>query len=106
RRRVDFDDIDRPAAAHLDAACTHAARLVSRALDAVQTTGHDPRGGRLAGATLSRKDVAVRDAILCNRVPQRGNDVLLIEQIIEGLRAVFAGDDLIHRRAVLTPGLG
>ena len=45
------------------------------------------------------KDVAVRDALLRDRVFERGFDVLLADQLRKRLRPVFAGDDLIHEEA-------
>ena len=50
----------------------------------------------LPGAALAGKNVAVRDAVLRDGVFERGLDVLLVDHIVERLRPVFAGDDLIH----------
>jgi len=56
----------------------------------------DPRGSGFTSAPLAGKDIAVGDAVLRDRIPERGDDVLLVQQIVEGLRTIFARDDLIH----------
>src|SRR5208282_5014622 len=67
-----------------------------RSLHAVQAPRHDPRNRGLARSPLAREYVAVRDALQRNGVCQRRAHVLLADQLVEALRAVLAGDDLVH----------
>ncbi len=78
-RRVDLDHIHGAAGRDLHATGAHAARLVGGTFDAVQAARHDARHRGLAGAALARKDVAVRDASLCDGVFKSGADVLLAD---------------------------
>ena len=50
----------------------------------------------LPGAALAGKYVSVRDAVLRDRVFQRGLDVFLADQLGKSLGPVLAGDDLVH----------
>ena len=63
---------------------------------AVEAAGDDAGGGGFAGTALAGKNVAVGDAVLGDRVPQGGLDVLLIQHVVKGLGPVFARDDLVH----------
>ncbi len=92
---VDLDDVHGAAGLDFGATGADAAGLVGGAVDAVEATGHDARRGGFAGAALAGKDVAVGDAVLGDGIAQSGFDVLLVEHIVEGLRPVFAGNDLI-----------
>jgi len=93
---VDFDDVRGAAGGDFQAACAHPARRGRGALDAVQAARQDARNGGLAGAALSRKDVAVGNAFLGDGVFERGLDVLLVDHVLERLRPVFSGDYLVH----------
>ena len=73
---------DPPAAISRQLAHT-SARLIGRPLHAIQAARHDARRGGLTRPALAGKNVAVRDAILFNRIPQSGLDVVLIEEIVE-----------------------
>ena len=68
-------------------------------LDAVQAAGQNARDGGFAGAALAGEDIAVRDPLLRDRVLEGGPDVLLADQLREGLRPVLSGDDLVHEIA-------
>ena len=64
-----------------------------RALDAVQGLGQDPGGGGLAHAPGPGEQVGMADAVRGDRVGQCLGDVLLADQLLEGLRAIAPGDD-------------
>ena len=53
-------------------------------------------GSLLAGAALARKNIAMRDPVLRDRVLNGGFDVFLADELAERLRPVLAGDYLIH----------
>ena len=50
-------------------------------------------GGGLADAARPAEQVGVRDAIELDRVRERADDVLLAGHVVEGLRALLAGED-------------
>ena len=62
---------------------------------AVQRHGHNARDGGLADAAMPREDVAVRDAVLRERIQQRARDVVLAGNVGKALRTVFPGQNLI-----------
>src|SRR5581483_6209848 len=98
---VDFDHVHRTAFADLDARFALAARLrdwfVTR--PAVQRHRQNERHRRLADAAMSAEDIAVRDALLGERVPGRRGDVRLADDVGKFLWAVLPGQHLVaHRR--------
>src|SRR5262249_54606514 len=74
------------------------ARDSGRAFLAVERLRQEPRHGRLADASGSREQVGVVDATLLDGVSQRRDDRFLPDDLLEGLRAVLAGDDLVAHR--------
>ena len=99
--RVDLDHVDGVALANLDAGVADAARLRRRALRranlgaAVQRHGQDARDGGFADAAMPGKDVAVRNAVLAERIHQRARHVVLAGHVGKALRTVFSGQNLI-----------
>ena len=77
--------------------------------DAVERPREDARGRRLAGAAHPGEDEGMGDAACGDRVRQRAHHRFLPDQLREGGRAVFAGEDAVgdrwfcHERAV-SPG--
>ena len=61
-----------------------------RAADAVERAGEDLRHRGLAGAARADEQVGVVDPVALDRVAQRAHDVLLADDLVEGLRAVAA----------------
>ncbi len=110
-RGIDFDHVDGVALADLQAGVAGQAWLGRGPLrganetPAIQRGRKDTRDGRLADATMAAEDVAVRNAVLLQRILQRAGDVVLAHDIAEAERAVFAGKDLVgHRPLVYRPG--
>ena len=93
---VDFDDVDRRAGADFEAGVADfaglggGAELAADGVAAVERAGEDARDCGFADAAVARKDVAVGDAVLRERVHQGHGDVVLAGDIGEPLRAVFA----------------
>ena len=63
--------------------------------DAVQPLGDDPRGGGLADAAHAGQHEGMGDAVGREGVAQGAHHRLLPDQVGEGLRPVFPGEDLI-----------
>ena len=63
---------------------------VGAEVQAVEGAGQDARGGGLAGAARAGEEVGVADAVVADRVPERGRDVVLADQLREFLRPVLA----------------
>ena len=78
----------------LAGAVGHAARgpLLARGIGALaeQGLGEDARHGRLARAARAAEQVGMREAPLADGMLERGDDVLLPHDGVEGERAVFA----------------
>ena len=64
-------------------------------LRAVERFGEDARGGRLSHAAHAGENVCVRHAIRLDGVRERLGDVLLADNVAEGLRPIFSRDDFI-----------
>ncbi len=98
---IDFDHIHGVALADLDAGVARAARLGRGSLSrpdlgaAVERHGQNARDGGLADAPVPGKNVAVRDAILAERIEQRARDVVLAGNVGEALRSIFSGQNLV-----------
>ena len=96
RRRVDLDHVERRALGDRDAALAHAARIaVVARVRAVQRLGEEAGGRGLAGAPGPGEEVGVTDPAVAHRVPERGGDVLLADELGESLWAVLAVQRLV-----------
>ena len=73
----------------------------SRAGMAVERLGQDSRGGSLASSPWPNKQVGVRKPVLQNRVFQRLRDMLLPDDIVKRLGAVFPGKDRVAHPATM-----
>src|SRR5699024_2690157 len=96
---VDLDDVDRPCAVpgERDAALAGAAGGVRRALLAVEAPGEDPGARRLAAPSWAREEIGVVDAPGTQRLHERLGDVLLTDDVGEGLGPVAAVQGGAHR---------
>ena len=99
---VDLDDVDGVAGADLGAGLADVAGLGGGAVGgadgvaAVEGHGQDAGDGGFADAAVAGEDVAVRDAVLGERVEQRAGDVVLADDVGEERGAVFAGENLVR----------
>ena len=98
RRRVQLDDVDvpRPLRRQRDTRGTHAARVRSRPLLAVQRAGEDACRRRLAAAARPGEQVRVVDPPGLERDAQRLGDVLLPDDVGEPRRTVLAVQSQRH----------
>ncbi|EPJ36854.1 putative DNA polymerase III subunit gamma/tau [Streptomyces afghaniensis 772] len=89
---VDLDDVDGTGSVAREVLTGLAltARRGRRALLAVQTPRQDPGTGRLATAARPAEQVRVVDPVVAQRLLQRVGDVLLPDDLGEGLRAIAA----------------
>ena len=95
RGAVDLDDVERRAGGDGLAGGALAAGMHRGAVLAVEGLGEDAGEGGLAGAARAGEEVGLRDAALLDRGAQRADDVVLPDDLLEGLRAPFAGDDFV-----------
>ena len=94
-RGVDLEHVDVAALRDLDARLADPARIGRRSVDAVQPARQDAGGRRLADAARPGEHERLRNALGRNRVPQRLRDAALADDIVEPLRAPFAGENLV-----------
>ena len=102
-RPVDLDHVHVAPLADGEANVALVARRRRRPLDAIQALRQNPGGRSLADPARATEQISVPHAVGRNRPGHRPRDVLLPDQLLEGLRAVAARDDDI--RAVVG-GLG
>ena len=90
RSGVDLDHVDRPGTAtgQVAAGRATAARHRGRTFGAVQRPGQDPGRCGLATAAGAREQVRVIDPVVGQRPLQRFGDVLLADDVGEGVRTV------------------
>ena len=96
-RRVDLDDVERTALLEGRARVARPARLGGRPLAqrrlAVDRLREDARRRRLADAARPAEQVRVGEPVACDRIAERLGDVLLRDEVVEGLRPVLPGGD-------------
>ena len=97
---VDLDDVEaaRAAAGEVAAALALAARLGDRRLLAVERAGEDAGAGGLAASARAREQVGVVHPVGRQRVTQGFGDVVLPDDLGEGLRPITAveGKGCVH----------
>ena len=101
-RAVDFQHIETVAAGDFLAVVAYAARAYGRPFDAIQRLRQDSRRRGFANAARPDKQIGVSQAVLFDRVFQRARDVRLADQIVECLRAIFSGENLVAHAFNLT----
>ena len=85
--RVDLDNVHGPTLANRDASLAGVARLaILTAIGAVDGLGQDARGRCLAGAAGAYEEIGVGNAVGHDGVAERGDDVVLTENLAEALR--------------------
>ena len=96
---VDFGDVEAAAFGDLDADGIVGVEIDLGAAGAVEGLGEDAGGGGFSRAAGAHEEVGVGEAVLGNGVAQGADHVVLAEHVVEGLGAVFSGEDLIgHAR--------
>ncbi len=105
RRGVELVDVRVAPLGDLDALLAGAVGLRPWARLAEERLGQDPRGGGLAGAARSGEQVRVRDRAVGDRVSQRALDVLLPDDVVEGLRPVLAIQRLVRHAGAFQVGV-
>ena len=94
-RAIDLDDVQAVASRDLLAIIAHAARRDRRPLQAVERLCQNARGGCFADATWANKQIRMSKPVLRHRILQRARNVRLADQIIECLRPIFSGENLV-----------
>ena len=106
-RAVDLEHVETVAAGDFLAAVAYAAGCDGRPVNAIERFGQDARGRGFADSARPDEKIGVREPILLDRVLQRPRDVLLADEIVERLRAVFSRKNLVaHAPNLVRRGLG
>ncbi len=87
---VNFDDVEAPSVGDLLACVADPAGSGRRTVDAVERLREDPRGRGLADPARTDKKIRLRKPVCGNPVLQRTCDVVLPDNLVECLGAVFA----------------
>ncbi|OEZ64379.1 hypothetical protein JANLI_07050 [Janthinobacterium lividum] len=106
RCRIHLYIVDKASRIDRRARFAHAARLgrdAARAIgaDAIERLGQDARQGRLADAARAREQVGVMQSAAVQGMRESAHDVLLADERLEILGAVFTGEDLIGHAEIL-----
>src|SRR5947209_11403177 len=97
RGGIDLDDVNGIPFGNLDAARAYAAWSACGSFDAVQAARQNARNACLAGSALARKDVAMGQPITLDGVRKCLLNVLLPDEVVEGLRTILPRNHLVHR---------
>jgi len=73
-------------------------------LNAVQRLGQDPRGRSFPDPARPDKKVGMREPVLLNSIPERTDNMLLPDQVVEGLRPVFSRENLVAHGSIYSAG--
>ena len=105
-RSVDLKHIQTDPLRNFSAGVADSARMDGRALDAVHGLGQNAGSRSFARAARPNEKIGVSQALLLNRILQRSNYVILAEDVIENLGAIFSRKDLVtHADIVMSrPG--
>ena len=95
RGGVEFQHVQAAPLGDLLALRAHAARLGRRPVLAIERLGQDARGRGLAGAARPDEEVGVREPLLLDGVFERLRNMRLADDLVEILRAIFAGENLV-----------
>ena len=95
RRRINLDHVQRPPLRNLPARSACSIRIGRGPFLAVQCLGQNSRRRGFAHTAHARKNIRVRHPVRIDGVRDSPGDVLLAYDFTEGLRAVFAGNNLI-----------
>ena len=103
---VDLKHIEADPLGDLSTGVADSARSDRRAVDAVHGLGQNAGRRSFACAARTDKEIGVSQALLLNRILQRSNYVILAEDVIENLGAIFSRKDLVtHADIVMSrPG--
>ncbi len=98
-RAVDLDNVDGAALGDCRALTALVAGLGRGAVNADQALREQASRGRFTEPARAAKEVRVVHSIVGDRVAQGARDVLLANEVREGLRAVFPGEDDVSHGA-------
>jgi hypothetical protein len=105
-RAVDLKHIEADPLGDLSAGVADSARRGRRPVDAVHGFGQNASRRSLTCAARTDKEIGVSQTLLLNCILQRSNYVILAEDVIENLGAIFSRKDLVtHADIVMSrPG--
>ena len=92
---VNLEHIERPAFGNFHTTRVIAGEVHFRSVGAIEALGENAGDGGLARAARAAKQVGVGYPLSLNGMGERLRDVLLSHDILEALRPVFTGNDLI-----------
>ena len=95
-RRVELHNIEHRAVAYPSACGAHSAGIAVHRMLAVDSLGEDPCAGRLAGAARADEEIGMGKPARPDLIFQRLGNMLLTDDLIEGLRTPLAIQSLIH----------
>ncbi len=100
-RAVDLHDIEAAPLGDLEAGIAFTAGLGGGALLAIQRLRQDARGRGFPDPSRTDEKVSLREAFRIHRVLERARDVVLPDDLGEGLRTVFSGEHTVtHARTL------
>ena len=101
-RAVDLEDIETDPGGNFAAGIALSARCLGRPVDAIERFGENTCRRGFAHAAWSDKEISVSQSSVFDRVAQRAHHGILAENLLEQLRTVFAGENLVtHGRNLI-----
>jgi len=99
---VDLDHIKAIAGGNLTAVIAFAAWSNGRSFHAIERFSKDSRSRCLSDAARADKEIRMSEPVLRDRILQRARDMGLPDQVVESLRPIFSGENLVTHALNLT----
>jgi hypothetical protein len=100
-RAVDLKHIEADPLRDLPTGVADSARSDRRAMNAVHSLGQNAGRRSFTCAARTDKEIGVSQTLLLNRILQRSNYVILAEDVIENLGAIFSRKDLVTHAVIV-----
>ena len=100
-RPVDLEHVETVAGRNFTARVALAAGSFGRPVHAIERLGKNARGRGLAHPARADEEVSVGQPPVLDRIAQRPHHGVLTEDLLEQLRTVFAGEDLVAHGAMI-----
>jgi hypothetical protein len=99
---VNLNHIEAIPGGNLTAVIAFAARGNGRSFHAIERFSKDSRGRCFADPARANKEIRMSKPVLRDRILQRTRDMCLAHQVVERLRSIFSGENLVTHAFNLT----
>jgi hypothetical protein len=102
---INLNHVETVARGDLQAVIAFAARCDRLAFDAIERLRQNSGSGRFANTAWAHKQIRMGEPVLRDRIFQGARNMRLPDQIVESLRPIFSGENLVAHAINLTKKL-